>query len=350
MDRGKTAVGVYGSINATIDRLIEVIGGIKTGSDEVHDAAELVSEGNESLSQRTQEQASSLEEVASSMEEMTSVINHNAENAKLSNQLTIEAREQAEKGVKVVGNAVAAVKEINESSNKIAEIISVIDEIAFQTNLLALNAAVEAARAGEQGRGFAVVASEVRNLAGRSASAAKEIKGLIQDSVDKVAKGAELVNASGESLEEIVTSVTKASVMVTEITDASKEQAEGIQQVNKALAEMDDITQQNATLVEEAAAASLFMGEQAQNLNDLVSYFNLGNQTVNQKKIADTWDENTLETKHEEQDVADTWGQNKLETKHEEQDVLSSQPVTNDQIEQRSVQQSKQGDADWKDF
>ena len=281
MDRDKSAVGVYGSINATVDRLIEIISGIKTGANEVHDASELVSMGNENLSQRTQEQASSLEEVASSMEQMTSVINQNAENAKLTNQLTIDAREEAENGVKVVGNAVSAVNEINESSNKIAEIIGVIDDIAFQTNLLALNAAVEAARAGEQGRGFAVVANEVRNLAGRSATAAKEIKVLIQDSVEKVENGAKLVNASGKSLEAIVAAVTKASSMVSEITEASKQQSEGITQVNKALADMDNMTQQNATLVEEAASASLFMGEQAQNLTDLVSYFNLGlNETV----------------------------------------------------------------------
>jgi methyl-accepting chemotaxis protein len=263
------------------------------------------------------------------MEQMTGVINQNAENANTTNQLTMDARGQAENGVKVVNDAVSAVNEINESSNKIAEIISVIDDIAFQTNLLALNAAVEAARAGDQGRGFAVVANEVRNLAGRSATAAKEIKELIRDSVEKVKKGAELVVASGKSLEEIVTSVKKASVMVTEIAEASKEQSEGIRQVNKALTEMDDMTQQNATLVEEAASASLFMGEQAQSLTDLVSYFNLGNQDT----------------------IAEVAGQKNLETEHEKQVALPAQSIENDQVESQPMQeQPMRADADWKDF
>lgn len=276
MERDKTAVGVYGSINMTVDRLIEIIGGIKTGANEVHEAAEQVSQGNTNLSQRTQEQASSLEEVASSMEQMTGTINQNAQNAGLTNQLTQEARQRAENGVIIVNNAVTAMREIDVSSKKIAEIIKVIDDIAFQTNLLALNAAVEAARAGEQGRGFAVVASEVRNLAGRSAKAAKEIKILIEDSVKKVEEGAKLVDESGAALEEIAISVKKASVMVTEIAAASKEQSAGIDQVNKAILQMDDMTQQNASLVEEAAAASEAMGAQAQELTDLVSYFNIG--------------------------------------------------------------------------
>lgn len=276
IDRDKTAAGVYGSINMTVDRLIEIIGGIKTGANEVHEAAEQVSQGNANLSQRTQEQASSLEEVASSMEEMTSTINQNAQNAGLANDLTQAARQQAENGVAIANNAVGAMHEIDVSSKKIAEIIRVIDEIAFQTNLLALNAAVEAARAGEQGRGFAVVASEVRNLAGRSATAAKEIKILIEDSVQKVEEGAKLVDESGDALEDIALSVKKASVMVTEIAAASIEQSEGIDQVNKALVQMDDMTQQNASLVEQAAATSEIMGAQAQELSDLVSYFNLG--------------------------------------------------------------------------
>jgi methyl-accepting chemotaxis protein len=282
MDRDKTALGVYGSINMTVDRLVEIIGGIKMGANEVHEAAEQVSQGNANLSQRTQEQASSLEEVASSMEEMTGTINQNAQNAGLTNELTKAAKEQAEKGVAVVNNAVGAMHEIDVSSKKIAEIIRVIDDIAFQTNLLALNAAVEAARAGEQGRGFAVVASEVRNLAGRSATAAKEIKALIEDSVAKVEEGAKLVDESGGALEEIASSVKKASVMVTEIAAASKEQSDGIDQVNKALLQMDEMTQQNASLVEQAAAASEAMGAQAQELSDLVSYFNLG---VDEKTI-----------------------------------------------------------------
>lgn len=209
MERDRNACGVYGSINVTIDRLIEIIGGIKTGANEVHEAAEQVSQGNTNLSQRTQEQASSLEEVASSMEEMTGTITQNAQNAGLTNELTQEARKQAEMGVSVVTEAVDAMHEIDVSSKKIAEIIKVIDDIAFQTNLLALNAAVEAARAGEQGRGFAVVASEVRNLAGRSATAAKEIKVLIEDSVSKVEQGSKLVDESGKALTEITTAVKK---------------------------------------------------------------------------------------------------------------------------------------------
>lgn len=282
IERNTVTHGVYGSINKTISKLIEIIGGIKTGATQVHEAAEQVSQGNANLSQRTQEQASSLEEVASSMEEMTGTITQNAENAQLTNQLTQEARSQAEKGVGIANNAVTAMNEIESSSKQISDIISVIDEIAFQTNLLALNAAVEAARAGEQGRGFAVVASEVRNLAGRSATAAKEIKDLIHDSVAKVEDGTKLVDETGSALADIVVSVKKASVMATEIAAASKEQSDGIEQVNKALLQMDEMTQQNASLVEEAAAASEAMGAQAEELTDLVAFFNVGTE---QKKI-----------------------------------------------------------------
>ena len=271
-------IGVYGSINKTLEKLKEIISGIKSGAHEVSIASEQVSQGNANLSQRTQEQASSLEEVAASMEQMTGTTAQNASNAQLTNQLTQDANKHAENGVRVVRNAVQAMNEIDSSSKKIADIIKVIDEIAFQTNMLALNAAVEAARAGEQGRGFAVVASEVRNLAGRSATAAKEIKVLIEDSVAKVENGAGLVNESGRSLEEIVNSVKKASVMATEIAEASKEQSEGIEQVNKAILQMDAMTQQNASLVEQAAAASEAMGAQAQELSALVSYFDLGYQ------------------------------------------------------------------------
>jgi len=269
-------VGVYGSINKTLEKLKEVIHGIKSGAHEVSIASDQVSQGNANLSQRTQEQASSLEEIASSMEQMTGTTAQNASNAQLTNNLAQDASRFAENGVRVVRNAVQAMNEIDTSSKKIADIIKVIDEIAFQTNLLALNAAVEAARAGEQGRGFAVVASEVRNLAGRSATAAKEIKLLIEDSVAKVESGAQLVNESGKSLEEIVDSVKKASVMATEIAEASREQSEGIEQVNRAILQMDEMTQQNASLVEQAAAASEAMGAQAQELSALVSYFDLG--------------------------------------------------------------------------
>jgi methyl-accepting chemotaxis protein len=220
------------------------------------------------------------------MEEMTSTVKQNADNSKQANQLAISARQTAEKGSKVTTEAVTAMGEINRSSKKIADIINVIDEIAFQTNLLALNAAVEAARAGEQGRGFAVVAGEVRNLAQRSATAAKEIKTLIQESVQHVQDGTELVNQSGKVLDEIVTSVKRVSDIVGEITAASQEQATGIDQVNKAILEMDKTTQQNAALVEEATAASESMKKQSEYLLEQVQFFqleapkSLGNQAA----------------------------------------------------------------------
>ena len=207
------------------------------------------------------------------MEQMTSSVKQTADNASQANQLAVAARQQAEKGGAIVGSAVTAMNQINTSSKKIADIIGVIDEIAFQTNLLALNAAVEAARAGEQGRGFAVVASEVRNLAGRSATAAKEIKGLIQDSVAQVEEGSNLVDASGKALEDIVASVKKVTDIVSEIAAASAEQSSGIEQVGKAVMQMDQVTQQNAALVEEAAAASRSIVDQAQALNDLVARY-----------------------------------------------------------------------------
>jgi methyl-accepting chemotaxis protein len=261
-------------------KLTEVIGSIKSGADEVSNASQEMSQGNTNLSQRTEEQASSLEETASSMEEMTATVKQNADNARQANQLAAGAREQAEKGGQVVSEAVSAMSEINTSSKQIADIIGVIDEIAFQTNLLALNAAVEAARAGEQGRGFAVVASEVRNLAQRSATAAKEIKGLIQDSVGKVEDGSRLVDESGKTLEDIVTAVKKVSDIVAEIAAASQEQSSGIEQVNKAIMQMDEMTQQNAALVEEAAAASEGMNEQARGMKGLMEFFTVDKQSV----------------------------------------------------------------------
>jgi methyl-accepting chemotaxis protein len=242
-------------------------------SQAVSNEAEEIAQGNLNLSQRTQEQAASLQETAASMEQMTSTVQQNTENARQATHLAMNARERAQKGGQVVNSAVIAMSEINNSSKQMADIIGVIDEIAFQTNLLALNAAVEAARAGEQGRGFAVVATEVRSLAQRSASAAKEIKALIQDSVKKTEEGTRLVNESGKTLEEIVAAVKQASDFVVEIASASEEQSSGIQQVNKAIAQLDDITQQNASLVEEAASASEAMKQQAQNLKDLVSFF-----------------------------------------------------------------------------
>jgi methyl-accepting chemotaxis protein len=207
------------------------------------------------------------------MEEMTSTVKQNADNAREANQLALAASKQAQSGGEVVSKAVEAMSEINNSSKKIADIIGVIDEIAFQTNLLALNAAVEAARAGEQGRGFAVVAGEVRNLAQRSAGAAKEIKGLINDSVDKVDDGSRLVDETGKTLEEIVNAVKKVSDIISEIAAASQEQSSGIEEVNRAISQMDEMTQQNAALVEEAAAAGEAMNEQAGSLNELMNFF-----------------------------------------------------------------------------
>ncbi len=257
------------------ERLTLTVGEVRRGSDAVSTAAQQIAHGNDDLSQRTQEQASSLEETASSMEEMTSTVKQNAENASHANQLARGAREQAERGGEVAGKAIVAMSEINSSSSKIADIVGLIQEIAFQTNLLALNAAVEAARAGEQGRGFAVVATEVRSLAQRSAGAAKEIKGLINDSAEKVRSGSELVNQSGKALAEIVDSVKKVTDIVAEIAAASQEQSAGIDQVNNAVMQMDEMTQQNAALVEEAAAAARAMQEQAGELTQQVGFFHL---------------------------------------------------------------------------
>jgi methyl-accepting chemotaxis protein I, serine sensor receptor len=254
-------------------KLSEIVGTVRVGADAVGSAARQISNGNDDLSQRTQEQASALEETASSMEEMTVTVKQNADNARQASQLAVSARDQADRGGSIVSRAVSAMGEINESSRRIADIIDVIDEIAFQTNLLALNAAVEAARAGEQGRGFAVVATEVRNLAQRSASAAKEIKDLIGDSVEKVKAGTELVDESGKSLNEIVASVKRVADIVAEISAASEEQAAGIDQVNTAVTQMDSTTQQNAALVEEASAASKTMEHQAQTLVEKIAFF-----------------------------------------------------------------------------
>lgn len=256
-------------------KLRTAIGRVKESSDVLVKSASEIASGNADLSQRTEEQASSLEETASSMEEMTSAVNQSADNARQANQLSSEAGNQAEKGGEVVKKVVVAMSEISGSSKKIADIIGVIDEIAFQTNLLALNAAVEAARAGEQGRGFAVVAGEVRTLAGRSAEAAKEIKGLIQDSVSKVELGTNLVNESGTTLEGIVNSVKKVTDIVSEISASSQEQASGISQVNTAVMQMDDMTQQNSALVEQSAAASLAMEEKTKVLAGLALQFRL---------------------------------------------------------------------------
>ena len=260
-------------VNQLADNMAEVVSKVKGVAAEVHRGADEISTGNANLSQRTEEQSSSLEETASSMEEMTTTVKQNADNAGQANQLAMAARDQAEKGGAVVNQAVKAMSDINDASKKIADIIGVIDDIAFQTNLLALNAAVEAARAGEQGRGFAVVASEVRSLAGRSATAAKEIKELIQDSVRKVEDGSVLVTQSGQTLEKIVASVKKVSDIVAEIAAASREQSSGIEQVNRAVMQMDELTQQNAALVEQATAASQAMAEQVRGLNQMLDRY-----------------------------------------------------------------------------
>ena len=262
--------------NQTVLELRRLLGEIQQAAQAVSTGADEISQGNLDLSQRTEEQASSLEETASSMEEMTSIVKQNEDNAIKANEMASGARDTAEEGGTVVSEAVQAMGAINESSTKIADIISVIDEIAFQTNLLALNAAVEAARAGEQGRGFAVVAGEVRNLAQRSAAAAREIKDLIRDSVMKVETGTDLVNRSGETLSSIVTVVNDVSTMMAHITESAKEQSMGIAQVNTAVGQMDEMTQQNAALVEEGTAAAESMAQQARRLLQALAFFDLG--------------------------------------------------------------------------
>ncbi|WP_025918053.1 methyl-accepting chemotaxis protein [Herminiimonas sp. CN] len=255
--------------------LAQIAGDVRAGTDTIATASDQIAAGNMDLSSRTEQQASSLEETASSIEELTSAVQHNADNARHANQLAVSASEVASKGGAVVAQVVDTMGSINESSRKINDIIGVIDGIAFQTNILALNAAVEAARAGEQGRGFAVVATEVRSLAQRSASAAKEIKTLIGDSVEKVDQGARLVDQAGATMNEIVESIRRVTDIMGEITAASQEQTSGIEQIHQAITQMDQVTQQNAALVEEAAAASGSLQEQAGNLAQVVSIFKL---------------------------------------------------------------------------
>ncbi len=268
------------------DSLARTVGKVRFGSDTITTASNEIATGNLDLSSRTEQQASSLEETASSMEELTSTVQQNAENARQATQLVVAASDFATRGGEVVGQVVNTMGAIKESSSKIVDIIGVIDGIAFQTNILALNAAVEAARAGEQGRGFAVVASEVRNLAQRSAAAAKEIKELIGHSVGTVDEGARLVDQAGETMEGIVKAVRQVSDIMQQISAASQEQSSGIAQVNQAIVSIDDVTQQNAALVEQAAAAAQSMRDQAEMLADAVSVFRLADQQATPERLA----------------------------------------------------------------
>jgi methyl-accepting chemotaxis protein len=280
--------GTFGQLkddsNATSDKLKEIIAQIREATETINTASKEIASGNTDLSQRTEQQASSLEQTAASMEQLTATVKQNADNARQANQLSHSASAVAEKGGVVVHEVVGTMISINESSRKIVDIISVIDGIAFQTNILALNAAVEAARAGEQGRGFAVVAAEVRNLAQRSAAAAKEIKNLIDDSVGKVGEGTKLVAQAGATMEEIVTAVKRVTDIMSEISAASAEQSQGIEQVNQAITQMDEVTQQNAALVEEAAAAAESLEEEAVSLARSVSVFKLDDSP--QRRVA----------------------------------------------------------------
>jgi methyl-accepting chemotaxis protein len=266
------------------DSLVGIVGNVRQGTDTIATASNQIAAGNHDLSSRTEQQASSLEETAASMEELTSTVKQNADNARQANQLAVSASGVAVKGGSVVAEVVGTMGAINASSRKIVDIIGVIDGIAFQTNILALNAAVEAARAGEQGRGFAVVAAEVRNLAQRSAAAAKEIKTLIGDSVDKVEEGSKQVAEAGRTMDEIVDSVKRVTDIMAEITAASQEQTSGIEQINQAITQMDQVTQQNAALVEEAAAAASSLQEQAANLSQVVSVFRVEGGQVQQQQ------------------------------------------------------------------
>ena len=280
----------FGAMTAALlgmrDRLVNVVADVKRGTDNITVAAKEIATGNNDLSARTEQTASNLQQTAASMEQMSGAIRQSADSARVANQLADVAGQSAQKGGEVVHQVIATMEEINQSSRKINDIIGVIDGIAFQTNILALNAAVEAARAGEQGRGFAVVAGEVRNLAQRSAQAAKEIKILIGTSVDKVTAGTELVNEAGKTMGEIVDNVVRVRDMIGEIASASGEQADGVNQINAAVANLDQLTQQNAALVEESAAAASSMNDQADRLAEVVRVFRVDAQASSQSAIA----------------------------------------------------------------
>ncbi|WP_343499291.1 methyl-accepting chemotaxis protein [Achromobacter denitrificans] len=266
---------LFAALKRMQESLTRTVSSVRRGVDEINVGSHEIAAGNTDLSSRTEQQAASLEETAASMEELASTVKQNADNARQANQLAASASDVAERGGSAVSEVVSTMQEISASSRKISEIVSVIDGIAFQTNILALNAAVEAARAGEQGKGFAVVAGEVRSLAQRSAQAAKEIKGLIEDSVTKVGAGSQQVERAGATMQEIVASVKRVTDIMGEISAASEEQSSGIDQVNRAVSQMDEVTQQNAALVEEAAAAAGSLQEQAQRLAEAVAVFKI---------------------------------------------------------------------------
>ena len=276
---------IVDGMNETLDMIVSPISTVKIAAEEINTAAKEIAQGNSDLSRRTEEQAASLEKTVASMDELSNNVKQNADNARHANQLAITASDVATKGGQVVDDVVNTMGAINESARKIEDIISVIDGIAFQTNILALNAAVEAARAGEQGRGFAVVAAEVRNLAQRSANAAKEIKDLIADSVNKTTEGTKLVEAAGKTMKEIVNSVNQVTNIISEIATSSVEQSTGIAHINRAIMKMDDVTQQNTALVEQAAAAAESLMEQAEELMSSVSVFTIEGQLNSGSKL-----------------------------------------------------------------
>ncbi len=335
-------VGAYAALVNMRVRLHEIIAESKDIAQVVRTGANELSQGNLGLSERTDQQAANLEETASSTEELASTVKQNADNARTAAKLARETTERANTGGNIASNAVTAMHEISSSSDKISNIISVIDEIAFQTNLLALNAAVEAARAGEQGRGFAVVATEVRQLAGRSASAAKEIKDLIEDSVSKVKDGTKLVQDSGTELDSIVKSVNELSDIVIQISNASEEQSAGIDQINKAVIHMDSTTQQNAALVEEAAATSESMSKQARELADCISYFKTDSSEISDtEKPDDESDNNSVDQEDmpiERRKSDRPWQSNKA----------NHPPV--ERPSEAPIQRAGSGDDYWEDF